>query len=104
MLISPECYYENNLKGKSKEEIMTSIRGLKQKIGSLKNEMENPDALVRVAMSPSEELKSIFIVSSWKKLSKPMLKRVELMFYQGRKKRLISLLETWIPFVRYHLL
>lgn len=60
MLISPECYYENNLKGKSKEEIMTSIRGLKQKIGSLKNGLENPGALGRLAMSPSEELQIHF--------------------------------------------
>ena len=30
MMISPESYYEEYLKGKTKEEIMTAIRGLKQ--------------------------------------------------------------------------
>lgn len=30
MMISPESYYEENLKGKTKEQIMTAIRGLKQ--------------------------------------------------------------------------
>ena len=29
-MISPESYYEEYLKGKTKEEIMTAIRGLKQ--------------------------------------------------------------------------
>jgi hypothetical protein len=42
MMISPESYYEEYLKGKTKEEIMTAIRGLKQEIGHLKNSMENP--------------------------------------------------------------
>lgn len=41
-MISPESYYEEHLKGKTKEEIMTTIRGLKQKTGRLKNLMENP--------------------------------------------------------------
>ena len=29
MMISPESYYEEYLKGKTKEQIMTAIRGLK---------------------------------------------------------------------------
>ena len=37
MMISPESYYEEYLKVKTKEQIMTSIRGLKQEIGRLKN-------------------------------------------------------------------
>lgn len=43
MMISPESYYEEYLKGKTKEEIMTAIRGLKQEIGRLKSTLENPD-------------------------------------------------------------
>ena len=31
MMISPEGYYEEHLKGKSKEQIMTAIRGLNKK-------------------------------------------------------------------------
>ena len=38
-MISPESYYETYLKGKTKEQIMTAIRGLKQEIGHLKNTM-----------------------------------------------------------------
>lgn len=42
MMISPETFYEMNLKGKTKEQIMTVIRGLKREIGRLKNIMEHP--------------------------------------------------------------
>ena len=31
MMISPETYYENNLKGKTVEQLLSIIRGLKQK-------------------------------------------------------------------------
>ena len=42
MMISPESYYEFELKGKTREEILTCIRSLKQQMGTLKNHMENP--------------------------------------------------------------
>lgn len=41
MMISPESYYEEYLKGKTKEQIMSAIRGLKQEMGRLKNILEN---------------------------------------------------------------
>ena len=55
MMISPEGYYEEHLKGKTKEQIMTAIRGLKQEIGHLKNTMESPDYGKELIMHPSEE-------------------------------------------------
>lgn len=55
MMISPESYYEQHLKRKSKELIMTAIRGLKQEIGRLKNIMENFYAGVNAVTHPSEE-------------------------------------------------
>lgn len=55
MMISPEAYYGEYLKGKTKEEIMTAIRGLKQEIGHLKNSMENPDYGVKPIIHPSED-------------------------------------------------
>lgn len=39
MLISPEYYYEENLKGKTVQEIQSKIRGLKSKITRLKRKM-----------------------------------------------------------------
>ena len=35
MMICPETYYEENLKGKSAEEVMSVIRGLKREISCL---------------------------------------------------------------------
>lgn len=55
MMISPESYYEENLKGKSKDQIMRAIRGLKQEMGRLKNTMESPDYGQELIMLPSED-------------------------------------------------
>lgn len=54
MMISPEGYYEEYLKGKTKEKIMSAIRGLKQEIGRLKNTMESPDYGQEEIVRPSE--------------------------------------------------
>ncbi len=43
MTFAPESYYETHLKGKSPEQIMKSIRGLKREVGRLKNIAEHPD-------------------------------------------------------------
>ena len=56
MMISPKSYYEQNLKGKTKDQIMTAIRGLKQEIGRLKNTMESPDYGIKIIVHPSEEV------------------------------------------------
>lgn len=41
MMISPEGYYEEYLKGKKEKQIMTAIRGLKREMGGLKSTMES---------------------------------------------------------------
>ena len=52
MMISPEGYYEEYLKGKTATQIMIAIRGLKNEIGHLKNVMEHPD--YEPVLRPSE--------------------------------------------------
>ena len=52
MMISPEVFYEMNLKGKTADQIMTVIRGLKQEIGRLKNIVEHPE--YECTVRPSE--------------------------------------------------
>ena len=42
MMVSPQWYYEECLKGKSAEEISKEIRSLKRKIGHLKKVVANP--------------------------------------------------------------
>lgn len=54
MMISHESYYEMNLKGKTAEQIMSAIRGLKNEIGHLKNVMEHPNYGSEPIMCPSE--------------------------------------------------
>lgn len=55
MMISPEGYYEEHIKGKNKEQILTVVRGLKQEIGRLKNTMESPYYGIKPIMHPSED-------------------------------------------------
>jgi len=57
MMISPEGYYEEYLKGKNADQIMTAIRGLKQEIGHLKNTMEHPEYGREPIMHPSEDVR-----------------------------------------------
>ena len=54
MMISPEAFYEKNLKGKTEKQILTEIRSLKNSIGRLKNQMESPsyDRAKNVCPSP----------------------------------------------------
>ncbi len=54
MMISPEGYYEKYLRGKTKTQIMSTIRGLKQEIGRLKNTMESPEYGQEEIVRPSE--------------------------------------------------
>ncbi|MBR0577284.1 hypothetical protein KCG48_13270 [Proteiniclasticum sp. BAD-10] len=55
MMISPEGYYEEYLKGKTEAQIMSAIRGLKQEIGRLKNTMESPEYGQDEIVHPSED-------------------------------------------------
>ena len=57
MMISPEVYHEEQLKGKTKEQIMSVIRGLKKEIGHLKNMMESPDYAEESVIHPSEDVR-----------------------------------------------
>lgn len=55
MMICPETFYEERLKGKTAAEIMTVIRSLKQEIGKLKNIVEHPE--YQCTMHPSEAVR-----------------------------------------------
>lgn len=54
MMICPETYYHHYLEGKTPEQIMTAIRGLKREIGRLKNVIEHPD--YQPLICPSEDV------------------------------------------------
>lgn len=54
MMISPESYYEMDLKGKSAEDIAKKIRSLKNEIGHLKKAIESPDYGTEPVIHPDE--------------------------------------------------
>ena len=54
MLVSPDYYCKENLKGKSAKQIMSAIRGMKNKMGHLKNIMEHPNYNDEYHTCPSE--------------------------------------------------
>lgn len=56
MMISPEYYYEEYLKGKNEKQILSAIRGLKNRIGHLKNVIENPNYGTEPVIHPSEDV------------------------------------------------
>ena len=55
MMICPETFYEEKLKGKTPEQIMTAIRSLKREISRLKNIAEHPE--YQCMMHPSESVR-----------------------------------------------
>lgn len=54
MMISPETYYEMNLKDRTAKQIKTEIRNLKKEMERLKDIMENPDYNQSVPGKPNE--------------------------------------------------
>ena len=55
MMIGPETYYEEHLKGKTAAKIMTTIRALKKEINQLKKTVENPVYVSK--MNPDERVR-----------------------------------------------
>ena len=55
MMIDPETYYEEYLKGKTAEQIVSKIRSLKREINYLKNTMEHPE--YQCMVHPSEDVR-----------------------------------------------
>ena len=54
MMISPEAYYEVNLRGRSPKEILACIRSLKRRMGELKNRMEDPNVGPEMVLPSAE--------------------------------------------------
>lgn len=74
-MISPEGYFEEYLKGKTIEQMMTAIRGLKQEMGRLKNVMESPSYGQELTVSPSEDTRI--------QCTREYLKRARLAYFQA---------------------
>ena len=75
MMISPELYYDESLKGKSAEEIMHQIRSLKKDCNRLKRELESNCLEPTIAVSPSP-LTMIKVYREYLERAKQALKEV----------------------------
>ena len=60
MMISPETYYEMNLKGKTAEQIMSAIRGLKNDLAAQGQELARVEASTESAHKRIDELEKLF--------------------------------------------
>ena len=60
MMVSPNIFYENELKGKTPEKIAIKIRSLKRKMGHLKKMIEHPDYSNMVETCPGEDVRLHF--------------------------------------------
>ena len=97
MMISPEAYYELNLKGKNEKEILSAIRGLKNKIGHLKNIMEHPD--YRPLVKPDEETQ-IWCMSLYLERAKQALKDIGGTYTPSKAELKVEEFNNNIPYIK----
>ncbi len=83
MMISPEWYFDENIKGKNQSEIKSAIRGLKNKIGRLKNIMEDPNYGTEFIIKPSESTK-LFWTRKYLKYAKQGLEELGVEYIPSR--------------------
>ncbi len=83
MMISPEWYFDENVKGKNQAEIKSTIRGLKNKIGRLKNIMEDPYYGTEIIIKPSESTQ-LFWTREYLKLAKQGLEELDVDYIPSR--------------------
>ena len=84
MMIGPENFYEMNLKNKNEKEINSVIRGLKNKIGHLKNEIENPNYEEEFIIHP-DKLTQIKCNRLYLKRAKKALKDIGAVYKPSKK-------------------
>ena len=68
MLISPESYYENELKGKSIAHILSEIKNLRREFNAIKREAEGP---ILCCVSPSYDMQISYTREFLAKANKP---------------------------------
>lgn len=102
-MISPDGYYEEYLKGKTAEQIMTAIRGLKQEIGHLKNTMEHPEYGSEPIIHPSEDVRLWCTRMYLERAKKLSWKLVASISHPGLRCRWQILKTVYRPSVRWFL-
>lgn len=96
MMISPEGYYEEYLKGKNEKQIMMAIRGIKKEIGRLKNIMEGPDYGSEAIIRPSESTR-LWCTRMYLDRAKQVLAEVGGTYSPSKAERKAELFDASIP-------
>ena len=97
MMICPETFYEENLKGKTESEIIKVIRILKRKITKLKNIAEHPD--YKCSIRPSEATQ-ISCNREYLERAKEALAELGDKYEPSRSEIKATEFETNIPFIK----
>lgn len=98
MMISPEGYYEEYLKGKNEKQIMTAIRGLKQEMGRLKKTMESPDYGSDAIIKPDESTR-FWCTRTYLDRAKQALADVGGTYVPSKTEQKVELFDASIPVI-----
>ena len=99
MMISPEGYYEMNIKGKSEKEILSAIRGLKTEIGHLKNTMEHPEYGSTPLVHPTESVR-IWCTRLYLERAKQALLEIGVTYAPSQAEQKAQLFQSNIDYIK----
>ena len=96
MMLSPDIFYENELKGKTETQIRITIRSLKQGIGRLKKIMEQPE--YECTKRPSERTMISFL-RKYLELAKQALEEAGGTYTPSVAERLAKEFDDNVPYI-----
>ena len=100
MMICDETFYEMRLKGKTPEQIMPVIRGLKREKTRLKNIIEHPNyRLKQLVMSPSEEVQFYMTCDYLERAKQALIEAGGVYIPSATEKRVIDFDDS-IPYIK----
>ena len=99
MMASPEWYYEENLKGKTAEQIMTQIRSLKRKIYRLREVIDHPDYFKRKTVIEPNEITQLSMLEEYLEKAKETLVATGGNYIPTKAERRAAALADSIPYV-----
>ena len=98
MMLEPEEYYENYLKGKTSDQIMTQIRSLKRKINRLQNVMDHPDYPYRTDVIDPDEGVQVYMYREYIKRAKTALEEAGVVYTMTKAEQREAAIEASMPY------
>ncbi len=100
MMISPDCFYEKELKGKTAEEIAKKIRGLKRKIGHLKKLIGHPDHSTEAIIICPDESVQLHYTRLYLKRAITAYEEVGGTYVPNRNEQRVAAFDAAIPMIK----